>query len=342
MEDHTGKENNISFSNIIISNSLLQDEHCDQKEKPIITIQDTSTPSFLGTKINNTVFSKNSSQDGKYSICTTNIHNIKCEMKHNLLFTIKDKEQTDSKKVFWMNDTVILDQEVNSNPKYLIYDNSDSDLLWKDRLMITAAGLDSGLRHVRDGYTFFGVNESYDNCIINDYLVNLPSEYRDKCNKRLFVVFFDRETSKFYFRSLKESNICVYVRIKKNYLLKNKKYFQIGDTIFHAEPHNESSLKITIHKNPSQYEEYYYNCYMKEILLGRSERCHITLNQDILSKIHCSFKFDCEKKKWFISDGNGEKASTNGTWMFCNSKYELNDSETEVKIGKSVLIIKRL
>ena len=263
-------------------------------------------------------------------------------MKHNLLFTIKDKEQTDSKKVFWMNDTVILDQEVNSNPKYLIYDNSDSDLLWKDRLMITAAGLDSGLRHVRDGYTFFGVNESYDNCIINDYLVNLPSEYRDKCNKRLFVVFFDRETSKFYFRSLKESNICVYVRIKKNYLLKNKKYFQIGDTIFHAEPHNESSLKITIHKNPSQYEEYYYDCNMKEILLGRSERCHITLNQDILSKIHCSFKFDCEKKKWFISDGNGEKASTNGTWMFCNSKYELNDSETEVKIGKSVLIIKRL
>lgn len=262
-------------------------------------------------------------------------------MKHDLLFTIKDKDQSvRNTKVFWMNNNVILDQEVESSPKYLIYDSNDSDLLWKDKLMITAAGLESGLRHVRDGYTFFGVNESYDNCIINDYLVNLPPEYRDKCNKRLFVVLFERETSKFYFRSLKESNICIYIRIKNNYLLKNKKYFQIGETIFHAEPHNDSSLKIAIHKDSSQYEEYYYDCNVKNVLIGRSEKCNITLNQGILSKIHCSFKF--ENKKWYLTDGNGEKASTNGTWMFCNSKYELKDIETEVKIGKSVLIIKRL
>ena len=74
-------------------------------------------------------------------------------------------------------------------------DNQESDLLLKDRLTITAAGMKKYI---------FGVNESYDNCIINDYLVNLPAEYKGKCPKRLFVIFFERESSKFYFRSFRE------------------------------------------------------------------------------------------------------------------------------------------
>ena len=94
-------------------------------------------------------------------------------------------------------------------------DNQESDLLLKDRQTITATGMKKDL---------FGVNESYDNFIINDYLVNLPAEYKEKCHKRLFVIFFERESSKFYFRSVSESDIYIYVKISKNYKLKKKKF----------------------------------------------------------------------------------------------------------------------
>lgn len=41
-------------------------------------------------------------------------------------------------------------------------------------------------------------------------------------------------------------------------------------------------------------------------------------------------------------DGNGFRNSTNGTWMFCNSKYELSDKETFAKVGKSIISIKKV
>ena len=343
---------NESFSNNI-ANSTGPGTHSDSlKGIPyqLAGIHDTATPSlFTSKQFGNTVFSKNSSQDGNYSIRTSNMRNIKTEMKHNLLFTIKENNDDSNThdgntKVFWMNNIVILDQEVKSNPQYEVYDNQESDLLWKDKLTITAAGYEKGLRHVRDGYTFFGVNESFENCIINDYLVNLPAEYKGKCPKRLFVIFFDRESSKFYFRSLKESDIYIYVKISKNYKLKKKKYFQIGDIVFHAEPSVDNGLKISIHKENSnnKYEEHFFDSNSEEVLLGRSDICNIKLESNILSKVHCTFKFNIKEKAWYVSDGTGERSSTNGTWMFCNSKYELNDEETQAKIGKSVITIKKI
>ena len=174
--------------------------------------------------------------------------------------------------------------------------------------------------------------------------MNLPAEYKGKCPKRLFVIFFDRESSKFYFRSLKESDIYIYVKISKNYKLKKKKYFQIGDIVFHAEPSVDNGLKISIHKENSnnKYEEHFFDSNSEEVLLGRSDICNIKLESNILSKVHCTFKFNIKEKAWYVSDGTGERSSTNGTWMFCNSKYELNDEETQAKIGKSVITIKKI
>lgn len=73
-------------------------------------------------------------------------------MKKQLLFTIKDQneenDKDDNRKVFWMNNIIILDNEIKTHNKYIITDSEESDLLWKDKLTITAAGLDRGLRHV--------------------------------------------------------------------------------------------------------------------------------------------------------------------------------------------------
>ena len=180
LEDESQKDfskksskDNDSIINTNIANSTSAGTQSDSlKGVPfqLSVIHDTASPRSSGKNnlksFGNTVFSKFSSQDSNYSLKNSNVRNIKSEMKKNLLFTIKEQETEEkhnhgNKKVFWMNNIVILDQEIQLFPKYLVYDNNDSDLLWKDKLILTAAGYEKGLRKVRDGYTFFGVNETY-------------------------------------------------------------------------------------------------------------------------------------------------------------------------------------
>ena len=255
-------------------------------------------------------------------------------------------------KVLWINNITITEQEIANNPTFEITDTENSSLLNKQKLIITAAGLENNLRGVKDGYTFFGVNEIYDGCKINDYLINLPhdkdnQETQMKFNKRLFAIFFDRNTSKFYFRALCESQIYIYIQITHKFYIKHKKYFQIGNQVFHVElEQNTKNISITIHHedNANLTTHTYEPSTVNNIItIGRSEECNINFRDDYsLSKIHCSIKYDMNLNMWVLYDGYKGKQSTNGTWCFCNSKYELIDDETFCKIGKSVIKIKKI
>lgn len=140
----------------------------------------------------------------------------------------------------------------------------------------------------------------------------------------------------------------VYVKINKNYAISKKKYFQIGNIIFHVEPYVNSGIKISIHNNEirhnskSRYEEHFYDRTSTHITIGRSENCNIKIKNSILSKIQCTLYYEDCSQNWFIKDGNGERYSMNGTWLLCNSKYELSEEETKCKIGKSIIKIKKI
>ena len=61
--------------------------------------------------------------------------------------------------------------------------------------------------------------------------------------------------------------------------------------------------------------------------IGRSEECEIVLNDNMLSRIHCSIEF--KNNVWFINDGyeNGGEIikSTNGTWMYPDFDIKIED-----------------
>ena len=54
-------------------------------------------------------------------------------MKKQLIFTIKDQneenDKDDNRKVFWMNNIIILDNEIKTHNKYIITDSEESDFL---------------------------------------------------------------------------------------------------------------------------------------------------------------------------------------------------------------------
>ena len=73
------------------------------------------------------------------------------------LFSPKNSNVTDRPLAVNMRRDVILDSEIKNNPTFVLTDYEDGTLLNKETLIINAAGLQKGLRNMRDGYSFFGV-----------------------------------------------------------------------------------------------------------------------------------------------------------------------------------------
>ena len=72
-------------------------------------------------------------------------------------------------------------------------------------------------------------------------------------------------------------------------------------------------------------------------LIGRTEKCKIRFKDTSLSRCQC--KIDYIGEKWFIKDGDGEKESTNGTWLFADEELKI-DPNSRIKAGQSIFQIK--
>ena len=87
---------------------------------------------------------------------------------------------------------------------------------------------------------------------------------------------------------------------------------------------------------------YYYFPPSDSILsIGRFNLSDIQIEDNLLSKIHCTIHYDFTKNAWILIDGNNGKSSTNGTWLFLNTDYEIHDGmifkhkQTIFQIGKT-------
>jgi pSer/pThr/pTyr-binding forkhead associated (FHA) protein len=70
--------------------------------------------------------------------------------------------------------------------------------------------------------------------------------------------------------------------------------------------------------------------------------CSIKFDDQNLSRYQCFISFD---QRWFIQDGDGNKCSTNGTWMFGEDFVEISNgmvfkvAETLVKVVNMQVIL---
>ena len=244
------------------------------------------------------------------------------------------------------NNQKITEEDNLKNNKIILSDYEDSNFFKNDVVVINASGYKKSLRGKNDGYTFFGTVKENNGMIINDYIIN--NELGLIKEKRLFVIFFNKKNEKFYFRSIndkeeKKNSQFIYLKLSVNPLIINnkmKKYFQIGDIIFKTEINDNNQIHIILHLNVGKKTLIFNSNQKKIITFGRDNLSTVKLNENMISKIHCTIEF--KNNNWVIYDGNGKKPSTNGTWMFCNEKFELNDEINYAKIGKSIIQIKKM
>lgn len=72
-------------------------------------------------------------------------------------------------------------------------------------------------------------------------------------------------------------------------------------------------------------------------MIGRTDKCLIRFKDTSLSRHQC--KIDYIGEKWYIRDGDGEKESTNGTWLFADEEIKL-ELNTIIKAGLSIFNVK--
>lgn len=87
---------------------------------------------------------------------------------------------------------------------------------------------------------------------------------------------------------------------------------------------NRTRLKIKIFGGPSAGEVYFFTPTDETILCGRTQECHIRINDKLLSKHQCNIRYDAEQDEWVLTDGLQHKQSTNGTWLYLNANTMLS------------------
>ena len=78
------------------------------------------------------------------------------------------------------------------------------------------------------------------------------------------------------------------------------------------------------------------NYYMKEfqiknnnntkITIGRSQKCDIVIEDMMLSKMQSSIEYNSKDDCFYLYDGDGEKESTNGTWVFILNPIKITNN----------------
>jgi len=165
----------------------------------------------------------------------------------------------------------------------------------------------------------------------------------------VFIIFFRKETKKYYIKSNPDhKNLSgnVIVRLNPNLIypiIKNLKIL-FSEHLFDVTPDQDGKLEIiVINGNPENKDSsvkkmtYDYND-TNIITVGRDKTCTISLKDKGFSKIHSSIMWNNENKFWELKDGIANKPSTNGTWIYAESSFEIND-DTIIEVGSSKLRI---
>ena len=201
-------------------------------------------------------------------------------------------------------------------------------------------------REKKDGITYFGyeVQKGVGNFEVDYVLKNNDSYYYDDAfNGRHFMIKFNPDDLNYYIKDLGRGfgtfiKIQEWTELKNNLLLnigENYIVFSLGDDEEENEKEindrNYSSLNIKIFSVYAEQKLYQFlpsNC---PITIGRSSDNSIFIEDDMLSRIHCTIDYNNEK--WYINDGYAKngireeeiKKSTNNSWIYAYDEIPITD-----------------
>ena len=268
-------------------------------------------------------------------LCQPQIEQIDNQEQINNEIISNDIQNKDTNIYSYNNDINNILLEGNN----LIIQNESGNLFRDDIIKLNERGLINSNNKI-SGITKFGPNKFYDNNEpINDYILN----YNNSIDT-LFTIKFNNENKKYFIFSdtLNENNSDsnLFLKITNKLKIIDKDYYiSLGEIHLkiNANENDSEKINILITYEDNISKEYNYDKTKKKITIGR-ENCDIPLMKLNYSRIQCTIIFDENENCWFFYDGNGEKESMNGCWIFLNFNWEINDNII-LRIGANIFKI---
>lgn len=261
---------------------------------------------------------------------TTSTKNIKTTSQNILTTDQKEKKEEDNFDLQF-NPFILPNSFIEKNIKSpnLHLEVINSWILPKGLILkITPQGLENSLRQKKDGISYFGFQDDIDQSPpYVDYLISpQDQEYDDKYLGKHFQIAFNQNDHKYYIKDL-GAGFGTFVKLLTPLIIKDHYLLNIGDTyiVFNLDENKKEEIHINLLSGNETYEPFAFNASSKnEITIGRDFGCEISIEDKMLSRIHCVINFDNIKKVWTLFDGMGNKRpSTNGTWMYADEDTEI-------------------
>ena len=321
------KENKLSIKNINEVNI----------ENKNISHKNSISKNNVTEKNNNIIENKNINENDNI------IENNKLNETNNNNNQIDKNEELKKEEdpvLLLINSNRKIDENEIKNSTKIIIEEEGGNLLKGCKIEINACGMLGG-RGKNDGFAIFGqklkntnsLSENDDKKIEkenkNDEKIFKP-DFELNCEEffsfpYIFAIYFNEEDKKFYIRAFSgkgSENKILFIKLTNKYTLKlkQKELISVGDTIFQVCQIKNECLEIinlTRKKYMPQYKQIFDGFNNKTVTIGRNKNCNFSFPKDkSFSRFQTTFEFDENNNEWTIFDGNKEKPSTNGTWIF--------------------------
>jgi hypothetical protein len=197
---------------------------------------------------------------------------------------------------------------------------------------------------VRDGVVYFGVKrKNHLGEVVVDHKTEInKKKYSEELRGPHFMIYFDPGTKEYFLHDLM-IGFGTFVKISHTMVLQNQHLLNFGDSFVlvnivpRYENDNYPKLKLKVVNRSNESQIFYFNAqefYLSSIIIGRSRGCHVFIDDAMISKQHASVIFTAGQK-WVVIDGTPNKNSLNGTWVYPQSDWKLEEG-TEFKACEAV------
>jgi hypothetical protein len=243
------------------------------------------------------------------------------------------------------NNIYIDDEEIHNSSK-IILEDINGDLFNGQKIEINAAGMVGG-RNKRDGFSIFGqknINRTKkldeDNDVENSKQKNDNEPKIDfelnyaqfLAYPYIFSIYYKKENKSYYIKAFSgkgsDSKI-LFIKLnnKNKFILNQRELLLTGNAIFQLTAKGNFLELINFSKNTYNDDRYVVDGFNKKrITIGRHRDCDFSFPKDkSFSRYQTTIEFNEIDKQWSIIDGNNEKGSTNGTWLFGTHSFLIQD-----------------
>jgi hypothetical protein len=208
-------------------------------------------------------------------------------------------------------------------------------------LKIDAYGMIKSFRNKKDGYTYFGYYPNNRKNEVDFILKPIEENFEQRFIGKHFQIKFNPYDLKYYILDLG----CGFGTFRKliiDTIITDNFLINIGNSyiVFTYDDRNNYKneedkdiikiLRLKIFSGTLRSEQVLINPLIQnKIYIGRDSNNYIIIQDNLLSKIHCTVYFK-DNLEWVIQDGyvnelNIIKPSTNGTWLMLNVETEIKN-----------------